>query len=127
MNKRAIILSIFSASLVAGCAIGYQARGSLGGVPGEMRGKAYPGNTTGGGRFVLADRDGRLQCDGQMSPADSSPTPGSCEGETGKGVVRCSDGREIPVRWTAITCRSFEGGGDDQMGNRLIFRVDRSK
>lgn len=127
MNKRAFILSIISALLVAGCAIGYQARGSLSGVSGEMRGKGYPGNTTGGGRFVLADRDGRLQCDGQMSPADSSPTPGSCEGEMGKGVVRCSDGREMPVRWTAITCRSFEGEGEDARGNRLIFRVERSR
>ena len=125
MNKRAFILLIVSASLLAGCAIGYQARGSLSDVSGEMRGKGYPGNTTGGGRFVLADRDGRLQCDGQMSPPDSSTVPGSCEGEKGKGIVRCNDGREVPVQWTALTCRSFEGSGEDRFGNRLIFRVDR--
>jgi len=118
---------IVIASLMASCAIGYQARGSLSDVPGEMRGKGYPGNTTGGGRFALVDREGHLQCDGQLSPPEISPVPGSCEGEAGKGVVRCSDGREIPVRWTAITCRSFEGSGEDRLGNRLTFRVDRSK
>lgn len=117
---------IVMASLLAACAIGYQARGSLSDVAGELRGKGYPGNAEGGGRFALADRDGRLQCDGQMAPPDGSSVPGSCAGETGKGVVRCSDGREIPVRWKAITCRSFEGGGKDKFGNWLIFRLDRS-
>ena len=118
---------IVVASLMASCAIGYQARGSLSDVAGELRGKGFPGNASGGGRFILADRDGRLQCDGQLSPPDVSPTSGSCEGEAGKGVVRCNDGREMAVRWTAITCRSFEGSGEDKFGNRLIFRVDRRK
>ncbi|MBS1145172.1 MAG: hypothetical protein H6R14_2578 [Proteobacteria bacterium] len=111
--------------LLGACAFGYQARGSLSDVPGELRGKGYPGNTAGGGRFVLADREGRLQCDGQLSPPDVSPVPGSCDGERGSGTVRCSDGREVPVRWQAMTCRSFEGSGEDKFGNRLIFRVDR--
>jgi hypothetical protein len=125
VNKRRISLLIaLSLSLVA-CAIGYQARGSLSDVAGEMRGKGYPGNTSGGGRFALADRDGRLQCDGQLSPPDNSPRPGSCQGEAGNGIVRCSDGREISVRWTALTCRSFEGSGEDNSGNRLVFRVER--
>jgi hypothetical protein len=127
VNKRRIPLLLVIASLMAGCAIGYQARGSLSDVSGEMRGKGYPGNTTGGGRFALADREGRLQCDGQLLQPDMSPVPGSCDGETGKGVVRCSDGREIPVRWTAITCRSFEGSGEDKDGNRMTFRVERSR
>jgi len=118
---------IFVTLLLAGCAIGYQAHGSLSDVEGELRGKGYPGNASGGGRFILADRDGRLQCDGQLSPPDSSSVPGSCERETGKGIVRCNDGREVPVRWTAITCRSFAGSGEDGSGNRLIFRVDRSR
>lgn len=127
MNKRAFLPLILLALLLASCAIGYQARGTLSDVAGEMRGKGYPGNSTGGGRLVLTDRDGRLQCDGQMSPPDSSPIPGSCEGEKGKGMVRCSDGREMPVLWTAITCRSFEGEGKDARGNRLVFRVERSR
>ena len=123
MNKRPIFLLIFLSATLAGCSIGYQARGSLSDVSGDMAGKAFPGSSTGGGRFALADRDGRLQCDGRLAPPDVSPVPG----ETGKGVVRCSDGREIPVRWSAITCRSFEGHGEDKFGNRLIFRVDRSR
>jgi hypothetical protein len=127
MNKRGIPLLIVMALLLAACAIGYQARGSLSDVPGDLRGKGYPGNASGGGRFILADRDGRLQCDGQLAPPDISLVPGSCEGEAGKGIVRCNDGREMPVRWTAITCRSFEGSGEDRIGNRLIFRVDRSR
>ena len=127
MNKRGIPLLIVVSLLLAACAIGYQARGSLSDVPGELRGKGFPGNTSGGGRFILADSNGRLQCDGQLSPPDISPVPGSCEGETGKGIVRCNDGREMPVRWKAITCRSFAGSGEDKFGNQLIFRVDRRK
>lgn len=118
---------IVVASLLAACAIGYQARGSLSDVPGELRGKGFPGNASGGGRFILSDGNGRLQCDGQLLPPDISPNPGSCEGEVGNGVVRCNDGREVPVRWTALTCRSFEGSGEDRSGNRLIFRVERKK
>jgi hypothetical protein len=125
VKKRPAFLSLFVVVALSACAIGYQARGSLSDVPGELRGKGFPGNASGGGRFILADRDGRLQCDGQLSPPDVSPVPGSCEGEAGKGIVRCNDGRELAVRWTAITCRSFEGSGEDQFGNRLIFRVHR--
>ena len=127
MKKRAFFLLIFVVLALAGCAIGYQAYGSLSDVPGDMHGKGYPGNTTGGGRFTLTDRDGRLQCDGQLAPPDISPVPGSCQGEAGNGIVRCSDGREIPVHWTALTCRSFEGSGEDKFGNRLRFWVDRRK
>ncbi|HMT78847.1 MAG TPA: hypothetical protein PKD66_00660 [Azonexus sp.] len=125
MNKRPIFLLIILSATLAGCSIGYQARGSLSDVPGDLVGKAFPGSAAGGGRFALADHEGRLQCDGRLAPPDISPVPGSCDGEAGRGLVRCSDGREIPVRWTAITCRSFEGRGEDKFGNRLIFRVDR--
>jgi hypothetical protein len=127
VNKRGISLLIVAASLLAACAFGYQARGSLSDVPGELRGKGFPGDANGGGSFILADGDGRLHCDGQLAPPETSPRPGSCAGESGTGVVRCSDGREVAVRWTAITCRSFEGSGEDRFGNRLIFRVDRSR
>ena len=127
MNRFRFAAILLFATELAACAIGYQARGSLSDVPGELRGKGFPGNTSGGGRFILADSNGRLQCDGQLSPPDISPVPGSCEGETGKGIVRCNDGREMPVRWKAITCRSFAGSGEDKFGNQLIFRVDRRK
>jgi hypothetical protein len=127
VNKRAFPLIVVIPALLAGCAIGYQARGSLSDVAGEMRGKGYPGDSVGGGRFALADRDGRLQCDGEMAAPDNSPVPGSCQGESGKGVVRCTDRREMAVRWTAITCRSFAGSGQDSAGNWLVFRMERSK
>lgn len=125
MNKQSFIVALLVSPLLAACSVGYQARGSLSDVPGEMRGKGFPGNTSGGGRFILTDSKSRLQCDGQLLPPEMSPVPGSCEGETGKGIVRCNDGREMPVRWKAITCRSFEGSGEDKFGNQLIFRVDR--
>ena len=127
MNKLVFLWIVLVSAQLAACAIGYQAHGSLSDVPGEMRGKGFPGNMTGGGRFALANRDGRLQCDGELAAPDISPVPGSCLGEGGKGVVRCSDGRTIPVRWSAITCRSLHGNGEDNHGNRLIFRVDRRK
>lgn len=124
MNKCALTLATLLASFLAACAVGYQARGSLSDVPGEMRGKGYPGSN-GGGRFVLNDGVGLLSCDGQALPPKVSPTPGNCAGEAGEGTVRCSDGREIPVRWEAITCRSWQGSGVDAQGNRLEFRVER--
>lgn len=124
---RVALLCLVVSAVLAGCAVGYQAHGRLSDVVGEMQGKAYPGNAGEGGRFALANKDGSLQCDGQMGPADRSPVPGSCEGESGPGVVRCTDRREMAVRWTAITCRSFEGSGEDGAGNRLVFRMERSK
>ena len=124
MNQR-LFLPILVASLLAtACAVGYQARGSLSDVAGEMRGKAYPGNR-GGGRFVLNDREGRLSCDGEALPAKISGQPGSCQGESGEGVMRCTDGREIGFQWQAISCRSWQGNGVDGQGNRLEFRVER--
>lgn len=130
MNPRtparlAPLLAIIAA-LLAACAIGYQARGTLSDVAGPLRGKAYPGDVAGGGRFVLADEASRLRCEGRMALPDTSPVAGSCQGEAGNGVVRCTDGRELAVRWTATSCRAFAGSGQDQFGNRLIFRVDRS-
>ncbi len=127
MNKRVVLLAVFAPIWLTACAIGYQARGSLSDVAGELRGKGYPGNAGEGGRFALANGDGTVQCDGQMWPADNSPTPGSCEGETGRGIVRCTDRREMAVRWTAITCLSFTGSGEDGAGNRLMFLMQRAR
>ncbi len=124
MNRFRFAAILLFATELAACAIGYQARGSLSDVAGELRGKGYPG-TNGGGRFVLNDPAGRLTCDGIANPPAASPNPGSCIGEAGEGVVRCTDGREIPVRWEAISCRSWKGNGVDAKGNRLEFRVER--
>lgn len=124
MNKRLFPFFFALPLLLAACAFGYQARGSLSDVPGELRGKGYPGNS-GGGRFVLGDRSGTLICDGQAEPPTHSPESGSCQGESGKGLARCSDGREIAFSWQAITCRSLRGSGVDGKGNRLEFVVER--
>ena len=124
MNKHALTLAVLLATVLAACAVGYQARGSLSDVPGELRGKGYPGNS-GGGRFSLSDGAGWLSCDGQALPPNISPNSGNCAGEAGDGMVRCSDGREIPVHWEAVTCRSWQGSGVDAQGNRLKFRVER--
>lgn len=125
MNK--LLLPLLCLPLLGACAFGYQARGTLDGVAGELRGKGFPGNAHGGGRFILADREGRLTCDGTAFPPSASSTPGSCAGETGDGVVRCSDGREITIRWQALSCRAFSGSGEDRQGNKLNFRVDRNR
>lgn len=125
MNRR-VVLPLFVLPLfLAACAFGYHARGTLSGVSGELRGKAFPGNVQGGGRFALADAEGRLRCDGEMAPPQSAAPAGSCEGETGGGTVRCSDGRVMAARWTAISCRAFRGYAEDQQGNRLEFRIER--
>lgn len=124
MNKRTFAFTLVLPVLLGACAFGYQARGSLGDVPGELRGKGYPGSS-GGGRFALSDRSGRLFCDGEARPPARSPQPGSCLGETGEGSLRCSDGREIAFSWQAISCRAWQGSGVDAQGNRLEFRVER--
>jgi len=124
VNKRLFVLFFLCPWLLTACAFGYQARGSLSDVPGELRGKGYPGNS-GGGRFALADSDGRLACDGQAEAPTSSPNPGSCAGESGAGRLRCSDGRQIAFVWQGLSCRSFKGGGVDLQGNRLEFVVER--
>lgn len=125
MNRRFMLPLFVLPMLLGACAFGYHARGTLSDVSGELRGKAFPGNAQGGGRFALADREGRLRCDGEMAPAQSAVPSGSCEGETGSGIVRCSDGRVLAARWTAISCRAFQGYADDDYGNRLEFRVER--
>ena len=124
MNHRLFLVIFLASLLTSACAIGYQARGSLSDVAGEMRGKGYPGNR-GGGRFILNDREGRLRCDGEAFPAKVSGSPESCQGESGEGLARCTDGREIRLQWEAITCRSWRGSGVDEQGNRLEFRVER--
>lgn len=124
MNLQRIAPPLISILLLAACAFGYQARGGLSDVAGEMRGKAYPGGS-GGAHFALADRAGTLTCDGQAFPPTIAPFTGSCEGEQGKGVMRCSDGRELVFEWQALTCRSLVGKGVDAQGNRLDFRVER--
>lgn len=124
MNKRLFLLFFVFTPVLTACAFGYQARGSLSDVAGELRGKGYPGNS-GGGRFVLSDGSGTLTCDGNAEPPAVSPNPGTCQGERGKGKVRCTDGREIAFAWQAITCRSLQGSGVDGKGNRLEFVVER--
>ena len=131
MNKTIRPGLYVAALLLGGCAFGYQARGTLsdaaGEARGEMRGKAYPGNTAGGGRFSLEDRPTSLRCDGTLAPPDATPSPGSCAGESGRGEMRCSDGRVFVLRWQALTCRSLEGSGEDGRGGRLVFRIERPR
>lgn len=127
MKKRPFLLLLSITLLGAACNVGYRAQGSFSNVAGALHGNAFPSGTTGGGRFQLLDRSGQLRCEGLMAAPDTSKTPGDCVGESGQGEVQCSDGRKIPVRWQAISCRSFEGQGVDAAGNQLVFRVDRSK
>ncbi|MDD2742278.1 MAG: hypothetical protein PHV02_08390 [Rhodocyclaceae bacterium] len=124
MDPRSRLVMLVISALLAACSFGYQARGTLSDVAGELRGKGYPANR-GGGAFVLSDSDGRLICDGKTSAATAFPNPGNCAGERGEGLARCSDGREVPLRWEAISCRSWKGSGIDAQGNRLEFRVER--
>lgn len=118
------ILLISLPIALAACAFGYQARGQLSDVPGELRGKAYPGSTLGAGRFSLSDRAGRLACDGEVFPA-ANALSATCDGEVGEGVMRCNDGRVVNLRWWALSCRAWQGEGEDARGNRLQFRAER--
>jgi hypothetical protein len=127
VSRFRLSFSFTLAAVLSGCAVGYQAHGSLADVPGEMRGKAYPSAAHGGGRFLLTDSSGSLTCEGEAFPPVTSDQPGACAGERGEGSVRCSDGRRLVIRWRAVSCRSFAGEGVDAHGNRLEFRVDRNR
>lgn len=127
MKPRAALTTVLLALSLAACAFGYYASGTLSDRPGEMRGKAFPGSISGGGRFVLDDVGGLLHCEGDMAAADKTPRPDSCEGESGQGVIRCSDGRIMMARWTGISCRAIQGEAIDAQGNRLTFRVERRR
>ena len=80
-----------------------------------------------GARFELADRRGTLRCDGEMAPPDTAGVAGACAGESGKGIVRCSDGRVMAARWLAISCRAMQGEAVDEQGNRLTFEIERKR
>ncbi len=124
--RTALLLMLFPLG-VAACAFGYYARGTLSDVPDDLRGKAFPGSVSGGARFELADRRGLLRCDGEMAAPDTAGVSGSCAGESGKGVVRCSDGRVMAARWSAISCRAMQGEAVDERGNRLVFQIERKR
>ena len=124
MNKHLIVTAVLVTTLLGACAFGYQARGSLSDVAGELWGKGYPRDGK-SGSFLLVDRSGRLSCEGLAYPPTGVANPGTCAGESGDGVIRCSDGRELPMRWEAISCRAWKGSGTDAQGNRLEFRIER--
>lgn len=121
-----MILLAVCVALLAGCAFGYQAEGRLAGLAGPLHGKGYPGVGGSGGEFELLDSSSGLRCHGEATPA-VAVSADSCLGDRGTGVVRCSDGRVIPVTWEAVSCRAFAGEGWDERGNRLVFRVDRRR
>ena len=127
MKRLAASLLLAGSVLLGGCAFGYHAHGTLSDVPGEMRGKGYPDVGAGGGRFALNHPARGLYCDGvALPPRDAGAGP-DCAGQFGTGSLRCSDGREYALRWQALSCRAFEGHGDDGRGNSIKFRVDRSR
>ena len=132
MHKYRFAVFLLVPVVLVACAIGYQARGSLSDVPGELRGKGYPGSS-GGGRFVLTDPQGRLTCDGQAQPPKASPTPGS----SGRQVERAwcaapmagkspctgrrspaAPGRAAASRTRRATGWSFASNGVDQRSPR---------
>lgn len=127
MRSLRVCLVLVLATLLGACAFGYHARGTLSDVPGELRGKGFPDIGSGGGRFALNQPARGLYCDGvALPPRDAGAGP-DCAGQFGSGSLRCSDGREYALRWQALSCRAFEGSGDDGRGNSLKFRVDRSR
>jgi hypothetical protein len=121
---RVCLLLIFPVFLAA-CAFGYQAHGTLSDRPGVLRGKGYPGAIQGGGRFVLAESGSTFVCEGVANPPSGEVKASACGEGGGEGVLRCNDGRAISFQWRSITCRRFEGDGQDANGNLLRFRVDR--
>ena len=125
MNKYYLPVVLLCALGLSACAIGYQARGRISDVSGEMRGKGYP-NLAGGGRFIFSDPSGTVQCDGIANPPKGILNPESCLGEKGTGKALCTDGREFLFSWAAVSCRAWKGSGTDAKGNQLEFRVERN-
>ena len=127
MKPACIGLLCLCTLVLAGCAFGYHAQGTVSDLPGEFRGKGFPDVGSGGGRFALNQPVRGIYCDGLVQPPHELGAAGDCAGQAGVGHLRCSDGREFRLRWQALSCRSFEGSGDDGKGNLLQFRVDRRR
>lgn len=111
----------------AACSYGYRATGRLDGMEAPLAGKADLRNS-GGGHFTLSSPNNDLMCDGIAEPPDPAPPPQSgCAGLSGKGHMRCSDGRYFTLTWTSLTCRAFEGTGSGPDGNTMHFSVRRER
>lgn len=122
MKKCNYILLFCLLGQIASCSYGYRATGKISDEALVLKGKADLRNS-GGGSFTLSSLGNELMCEGHAeTPESGFPSPG-CAGEAGKGRMRCSDGRIFILDWKAITCRAFEGGGQDQKGNTVHFSV----
>jgi len=120
-------LLCLSILMLGGCAFGYQARATMSDVSGELWGKGFPDIGSGGGRFALNQPERGLYCDGFALPAPDAEADADCAGQAGIGHLQCSDGRQYRIRWQALSCRAFEGSGEDVKGNSLKFRVERTR
>lgn len=50
-----------------------------------------------------------------------------CAGQKGIAALRCDDGRRLDADWTATSCTSGYGGGDDNRGARFEFAFGMSE
>ena len=74
----------------------------------------------GDGRFLLTGRDTRTTCTGRISITNIPPDK-TCRGQKGKVTAQCDDNRTLEATWSAVSCTTGSGQGQDDSGTAFAF------
>jgi len=118
-----LLLALFS---IHGCAT-YKAVGTFKDIDQIMVGNVDHNLFLGGASFELTGVHSNIKCEGQAMKPDFIPNILFCEGQRGRGVGRCTDGRKIEFQWVADSCTKSHGQGEDSLGNTFYFTSGQSE
>ena len=74
----------------------------------------------GDGRFLLTGRDTGTTCTGRISITNIPPDK-TCRGQKGKVTAQCDDNRTLEATWSAASCITGSGQGQDDSGTAFAF------
>lgn len=114
-----LILGIFCCGFLSGCAT-YSVVGSFSDYKEVFKGTVHANLLAGVGAIQAIGQVTGMSCGGK-SWVTYVPPSGSCEGQQGKALLTCTDGRVVEADWIATSCTSGWGHGVDQNGNRFVF------
>jgi S1-C subfamily serine protease len=105
-----------------GCTVTYKAVATFDNFNEVLLGTVNANLMTGGGEFQIEGKNTKIRCKGRSNPPHYIPPFSlSCRGQRGDGEAKCSDGRRIRFDWTADSCTTGHGVGQDSEGNTFYF------
>lgn len=122
-NRSLTIFALALSSLVVqGCSFTYNTVGAFDNYAGVFEGKVSvsPGST---GTLSIHEIGGEITCSG-TTWITYRPSGLIKQGARGEGLVNCSDGRIVEIKWVQSVEDGGNGKGVDQNGNSLHFRYD---